>query len=134
MGYFVAYRHTGADPERLEELLPVVRDTLQKIGEVYCTYFDEADFQDKQLSARNIMDHAFAKIEALGGLFVLLDGPDKSEGMLMEIGYCIAKAIPIVVAKRAGVDNTYVDQMTDKSFNYSNADDLITGIKENCKG
>jgi nucleoside 2-deoxyribosyltransferase len=132
MGYFVAYRHTGADPEYLEELMPVVRDALQESDEVYCTYFDEAHFKSSGLTPRQIMDHAFQKIEELGGLFVLIDGPDKSDGQIMEVGYCIAKAIPFIVAKRNSVTNTYIDQMTDNSFGYDDIEGLKSGIKQYC--
>ena len=130
MGYFVAYRHTGADPQYLEKLLPVVRDALLESGqEVYCTFFDEAEFKSNGLSPRQIMDHAFKKIEDLGGLFVLIDGSDKSDGQIMEVGYCIARDIPFVVAKRNSVNNTYIDQMTENSFSYDDLEGLRAGIK-----
>ena len=130
MGYFIAYRHTGADPEYLAELMPVVRDALKESGEeVYCTYFDEAEFKSGGLAPRAIMEHAFSKIDELGGLFVLIDGLEKSDGQIMEVGYCIAKSIPFVVAKRNSVDNTYVDQMTEKSFEYKDIEGLKAGIK-----
>ncbi len=134
MGYFVAYRHTGADPEYLDELLPVIRDSFAECGEeTYCTYFDEKQFKTDGLNPRQIMDHAFAKIVEIGGLFVLIDGQEKSEGQLLEIGFCIAKAIPFVVAKRNSVTNTYIDQMTDNSFGYNDIDDLKAGIRKFCR-
>jgi hypothetical protein len=130
VGYFVAYRHTGADPESLASLMPIVRDELLASGQdVYCTYFDEAQFKSGGFTPRQIMEHAFQKIEELGGLFVLIDCPDKSDGQIMEVGYCIAKAIPFVVAKRNSVTNTYIDQMTDNSFGYDDIESLKAGIK-----
>lgn len=130
MGYFIAYRHTGAVPEQLEAMLPAVRDTFVEAGhEAYCTYFDEASFQDKGLGPREIMEHAFSKIEELGNLFVIVDSTEKSEGMILEVGYCIAKSIPFAVAKRKGVD-TYLDKLTDTSFEYKDTADLVLKIKE----
>ncbi len=130
MGYFVAYRHTGADPEYLNEVLTVVKDALQELGEeVYCTFFDETQFKADRLTPRQIMSHAFTKIEQMGGLFVLVDGSEKSDGQLMEVGFCIAKGIPFVVAKRNSVTNTYIDQMTDNSFGYDDIDSLKAGIR-----
>ena len=116
MGYFIGYRHTGADPAYLDQLLPAVRDTFLDCGvETYSTYFDEDNFKSSGYTPADIMKHAFSKIEEIGGLFVVIDGPEKSEGQILEVGYCIAKAIPIVVAKRRGV-STYIDQMTDRSL------------------
>lgn len=133
MGYFIAYRHTGADPAYLDELLPSVRDAFSNQGvDTYCTYFDEASFQAKQLAPQDIMAHAFSKIEELGGLFVLIDGEEKSDGQIMEVGYCLAKAIPIIVAKRRSVVNTYIHQMTSRSFEYDSLEKLAQGITTVC--
>lgn len=130
MGYFIAYRHTGADLKQLDTMLPAVRDAFAGKGkEAYCTYFDEASFQDKGLGPREIMEHAFKKIEELGGLFVIVDSSEKSEGMIMEVGYCIAQKIPFMVAKREGV-STYLDKMTSSSFEYKDVEELIAKIKE----
>lgn len=130
MGYFVAYRHTGAEPERLEAMLPVVRDTLVAKGEdVYCTYFDEANFKSDGFGPKQIMEHAFQKIEEQGNLLVVLDDTQKSEGMILEVGYCLAKAIPIVVARRRAVE-TYLDQMATVTFEYTDIPDLANQIKE----
>ena len=129
MGRFIAYRHTGADPERLEEILPAVRDAFAQRGEeTYCTYFDELEFKSSGMRPRAIMDHAFQKIEELGGLFVVIDGPEKSEGMILEIGFCIARAIPFVVAKKRGVTGTYIPDMTDYNFEYDGIEGLAKGI------
>jgi hypothetical protein len=129
MGYLIAYRHTGADPERLEQLLPAVKGAVENAGhQAYCTYFDEEEFQGNGHGPKEIMDHAFQKIEELGGLFILVDGDEKSEGMLMEAGYCIAKNIGFVVAKRAGV-TTYLDKMAERSFEYNDINDLVQKIE-----
>lgn len=130
MGYFIAYRHTGADSERLEELLPAVCDAIKAKGEdVYCTYFDEDDFRRDNYSPSEIMKHAFERIESLGNLFIVIDGQEKSEGMLLEAGYCLAKEIGFTVAKKAGV-NTYLDQLADNCFEYNDVEDLLVKIRE----
>ncbi len=133
MGYLIAYRHTGADPAYLDKLLPAVRDAFSSGGvDTYCTYFDEASFQQEHLTPEKIMEHAFTKIEELGGLFVLLDGEEKSDGQIMEVGYCIAKDIPFIVAKRRSVANTYIHRMTNRSFEYDSLEELASGIKTVC--
>src|SRR5579871_3573922 len=98
MEAFLAYRHTGESMEDLEALLGSTRDALARAGvNAYCTFFDEAEFQSKSLGARQIMEHAFATIDTKDMLFVVQTSDNKSEGMLMEVGYCIAKGIPVVV-------------------------------------
>lgn len=131
MGWFIAYRHTGVDAVELERLIPAVRDALQSdSSEVYCTYFNEGDFKNTRLGPVGIMQHAFSKIEEMGNLFVLIDSGQKSEGMIMEVGYCLAKQIPITVAVRSGVTETYIPDMTMDVIRYTDTKDLIYKIKE----
>ncbi len=47
----------------------------------------------------------------------------------MEIGYCIAKNIPGVVATKDTVEFTYVPEMGNKSFKWSDLDDLQSKIQ-----
>ncbi len=125
MGYLIAYRHTGEAAEKLNKLIPPVNDALLRRGiEVYCTYFDEDAFTDSGWSPRAIMNHAFRKIDEMGGVFVVQDSTEKSEGVILEVGYCVAKGLPIVVAKRSTVTNTYLPEMADTSFEYSNIEEL----------
>lgn len=131
MKTFVAFRFTGEDPKVLEPLLTAVRDSLTNKGvEVYCTFFDEAEFQDKSLTARQIMDHAFAIIDNTDFLFVVQTSESKSEGMLMEVGYCLAKHIPIAVANKKGITGTYVPQMADLLIEWESTEDLATKIQK----
>lgn len=130
MGWLIAYRHTGADVVYLNKLLPAIRDAFISVGvDTYCTYFDEASFQNKHLAPQDIMAHAFDKIDELGGLFVLVDGEEKSEGQIMEVGYCLAKGIPIIVAKRRSVENTYLHKMANHSFEYDTIEELTEQIQ-----
>jgi nucleoside 2-deoxyribosyltransferase len=128
---FIAYRHTGEKTEYLEELLGAVRDALAKVDvEAYCTFFDEAEFQDKSLEAYQIMEHAFSVIDESDMLFVIQTSENKSEGMLMEVGYCIAKDIPIVVAASSKVKQSYLSEMATASFKWDDLQDLQKLIKQ----
>ncbi len=131
MGYFVAYRFTGADTKRLDVLMPAVCDALKKSGqEVYCTYFEEDEFQKHGYGIKEIFQHAFDKLDEFKGLFVLIDSFDKSEGMLIEVGYCLAKGYDVVVAKKTGV-YTHLDKLAKSSFEYDDIEDLVKKIGEN---
>lgn len=125
MKTFVAYRFSGEDLKTLEPLLVAVRDVLKDRGvEVYCTFFDEAEFKNKSLSARQIMDHAFGIINDIDFLFVVQMSDNKSEGMLIEVGYCIAKDIPVIVATKGSVKNTYLPYIATQSFKWRTIEDL----------
>ncbi|MGB3023606.1 MAG: hypothetical protein WBB39_02255 [Candidatus Saccharimonadales bacterium] len=129
MKYFIAYRHTGEDPKRLDALLAPVKLAFERRGdEIYCTFFNDASFRARGLGPHEIMYEAFQKIEEMGRLFVLLDSVDKSEGMLMEIGYCIAKKIPITIAYNRAITDSYVPHMVSSTIAYSDIDELVASI------
>lgn len=129
MKYFIAYRHTGENPERLDALLTPIKQAFERRGdEIYCTFFNDTSFRARGLGPHEIMYEAFQKIEEMGRLFVLLDSVDKSEGMLMEIGYCIAKKIPITIAYNRAITDSYVPHMVSSTIAYSDIDELVASI------
>lgn len=126
---FIAYRHTGEDRRILEPILSSVRDELARLGVMaYCTFFDEDEFQNKGMGARQIMEHAFLTIEAKDLLFVVQASTKKSEGMLMEVGRFFG-AKPMIVARRTTVDSTYVPEMADVTYDWSTLEELVAGIE-----
>ena len=126
--YFIAYRHTGEDLMELEKRIHSVEIALAAKGiKAYATLFDEDQFIKNSYNAGQIMDRAFQKIAAMDGLFVLINGDEKSEGQLMEVGYALALKKPVVVARREGA-KTYVNELTNLSIEYSDFNDLSKKI------
>lgn len=48
--------------------------------------------------------------------------------MLMEVGYAIARDVPVVVATHMGVKNTYLPDMADQTIRYDSLQDLSSKI------
>ena len=131
MKAFVAYRFSGEDPAQLDRLLLAVTSALRGKGvEPYCTFFDEPSFRNKALGAKQIMAHAFSVIDDSDFLFVLQTSNERSEGMLMEVGYCLADRKPIMVATKVGVENTYLPQMATVAFEGTDIHDLYRQIQQ----
>ncbi|MFI5271084.1 MAG: nucleoside 2-deoxyribosyltransferase [Candidatus Saccharimonadales bacterium] len=130
MKSFLAYRSTGEDPEVIKPLLSSVREVFRNKGiDMYATFFDDKFFLHKDFSKRQIMDHALKTIEHSDFLFVLVTSDKKSEGMLMEIGFCLAKSIPIVVAIKDDVKDTYIPEIAQTYIRWSDTENLIETIK-----
>lgn len=129
MKSFIAYRFSGEDPKTIEPALTAVRDGLkfQRIDS-YCTFFNDLPDRDRNGDTKAIMQHAFKEIEQSDFLFVLQTSEAKSEGMLMEIGYCLAKNIPIVVANRAGIRSSYIHLLANKYFVWEDILDLTDKV------
>src|SRR3989338_7118515 len=128
---FISYRFTGEKLEDLKTLLTQVQNGLKEAGvDAYCNLFDE-DFETRSKNFKP-QDYVFDAFKILGGieiLFVVITSENKSEGMIMEVGYSIAKTIPVVVAIRNGVENTYLPGMANMVIHWSSIDDLVHKIK-----
>lgn len=128
--YFIAYGFTGESITELEKRISVAELGLATHGiKGYANLSEEDEFVRNKFTAAQIMEHAFQKIAAMDGLFALIHTGNKSEGLLMEVGYAIALKKPVVVAYQQDV-STYVPQLANVSIAYKDLDDLELKIKE----
>ncbi len=129
MRVFVSYRFTGVDKVAIDRLLAVACDALKTKGvEPVCVHFEVAGAAEGQLSPEEAMRESFRLVDKAGALFVLQDAPARSEGMLMEVGYCIAKGWPVIVATQQAVTGTYLPAMADVAVRWGDYDDLARVI------
>lgn len=133
MRIFISYKFTGEKIEDVTALLTPVCEVLKSAGhEPYVNFFDE-ELQPERLQgtfkAHDYMFHAFKKLTTQDAVLVLLNANTKSEGMLMEVGYALARGIPVVTAVKNGVTETYLPTVTTAAFGWENVDDLCTHIK-----
>lgn len=125
MKYFISYRHTGAEGPELDALQHTSKDAFDTRGdEFYSTYFDQETFNKSGMSAAQIMHHAFKLIDSMDALFVVVNSEHKSEGMLIEVGYCLAKNKKIIVAKDKAVQGLYFPTLATEMFEYDGLQDL----------
>ena len=130
MKAFIAYRSTGENQKLLKPLLNSVRDTLKAHGiDSYCNFFDEQEFIDKSYSPRQILLHGFKNIDKSDFLFVLQTSDNRSGGMLMEIGYSIAKCIPVVAAVKDGLEFKLIASAADTVLPWTDNQNLIEAIR-----
>ena len=96
MKVFIAYKFTGEAEEDLHKLLTPLRDALQQAaGAVYCNFFDDdLAVRSKNFKPQDYVFDAFKMIDTSELMFVILNSDDKSEGMILEVGYALAKIDP----------------------------------------
>ncbi len=130
MKAFISYRFTGEKVEALKALLIPIQDSLKKSGiDAYCNLSDDnLEERSKNFKPQDHVFDAFKIIDAVDILFVVLTSEDKSEGMILEIGYAIAKGLPVVVALKEGVEKTYLPGMAKLSISWNDIDDLLSKI------
>lgn len=126
----ISYRYNGEIIKDLEVLLVNVCSAFKFAGiNPYCVYFEHYK-NSRDRSPAEMMQLAFSHIDNSDFLFVIQASEARSEGMLIEIGYAIARDIKVVVATKKGVSNTYLPSMGDYAFEYVDIQDLIQQIKE----
>lgn len=129
MKSFIAYRFTGENPDELMPFLSAVRSALaQRDVDAYCSIFEEEQFLEDGLTALQIYQHAFQKLDTIDFLFVVITSPQRSEGMLMEVGYSFAKKIPLIVAHKRGVEGTVIPELAHTGIVWDTLEELIEKI------
>jgi hypothetical protein len=130
MKAFIAYRSTGEDPKLLEPLITSVRDALTDKGiDAHCLFFDEQIIIENNYSPRQILDYAFKFIDGSDFVFALQSSDNKSGGMLMEVGYSLAKDIPIVAAVKKGLEFKLISNVADVTLPWTDNSSLIEAIQ-----
>jgi len=125
MKAFISYKYTNEPIDKLKLLLSVVCDELDVAGvKPYCIFFEKAKGNIPQKSPPEMMQMAFDQISQSNMLFVIQSSELCSEGLLMEVGYAIAKDIPVIVATQSSITNTYLPGMAAQSVRYDNLNDL----------
>ncbi len=125
MKILVAYRFTGEDPAELAitmgKLLQVLRGNSH---EVYCSIEDEEWFKGSKRTNRDIMEHAFRKLDDVDVLLAFIRSDDKSEGMLLEVGYAFGKEKRFVLALKRGAKTTSIHEMADPLIEFDTIEEL----------
>jgi len=129
MKIFIGQRVTGENITNLKNESMKLVEVLKSNGhKPYCTFLESNGFDNK--SNKEKMDIAFKKIKDSDLFFAIVRNENRSEGLLMEIGYSIAKKKIIYLAINEDVQNTYLREIAKKVIEYKNFEDLLNKIKE----
>src|ERR1035437_2630057 len=126
MKTLISYKFTGETKENLENLIIPINDAFKKANiKAYCTFFDKNLAKiEKTFKPQDYTFYAFKLIDDIDFLFTVLNSDEKSEGMILEVGYCIGKKIPVIVAVKDGVNKTYLPGMANMIINWKDINDL----------
>jgi nucleoside 2-deoxyribosyltransferase len=131
MKIFISYKFAGENPEELEKLLNEISGVLRNSGhEVYSASEDEDLFVKKNFTAKQILNHALEKLDNSDWIIVFVRSNEKSEGMLIEIGYALAKNKKIILAIKKGVNLYFTEDIANQVIEFNNMDELNEKLKE----
>jgi len=129
MKFFIGQRVTGEDRNQLREEVKNVVSILEEKGHSgHCTILIGDSFEAK--SRKQVMEHAFRELDSSDAFLVIIRSEEKSEGLLMEIGYVLGNNKKIILCIKEDVKNTYIREIVDNIIEFSDIDNLYDKLKE----
>ncbi|MCX6790666.1 MAG: nucleoside 2-deoxyribosyltransferase [Candidatus Gribaldobacteria bacterium] len=130
MKIFLAYKFGGEDLQELTETLGKILAVLRSKGHtVYCSIEDEQSFQENKKTKLEILQHAFGKLDESDLILAFVRSSEKSEGMLLEIGYMLAKGKPLALALQQGVKTNFIQELANPLIKFESVDDLYEKLQ-----
>jgi nucleoside 2-deoxyribosyltransferase len=131
MKIFVSYRFSGEDQAELKKNMEGICQSLSNAGfDNSCSFFNEQMFQANKYSVQQIMEHSLKELDQCDALLAFVNSDQKSEGMLIEVGYAVAKNKPIILAKRKGINTHSLDGVATKVIEFEDLEQLGNSLKE----
>jgi nucleoside 2-deoxyribosyltransferase len=131
MKIFISYRFSDIPKEELEKLLnPVCKLFKSHNIQVFCDFYKDDYYKENGYTVRAIMDDCFSMLDQVDLVLCLVDTPKTSCGMLLEIGYALAKEKLIMVCSRNGCEIDTLCKMADENITYNSYDELLDKIQE----
>ena len=127
----LAYKFSGQDEEELVKILTRISSRLEKFGhEVYFACKEEDLFRNKNFTPKQILIHTLNNLDDADCLLVFVRSNEKSEGLLLETGYAIAKKKKIILVIKKGITRHFTEGIADKKIEFEDIDDLLNKLED----
>src|SRR5665213_1839035 len=114
MKVFLSYRFTGEDSAELKQIHEGIEKALLANGHTqWCSFGYEDYFKEQNYTNKQIMEHSLAELDKADTILAYIKSDQKSEGMLLEIGYALAKNKRFILAIKKGIKTTSIAQIAD---------------------
>ena len=122
---FISYRFTGEDPEQLKGIISQIHEAIEKAGHShYSTIFESEQFANLKFSSKQIMEKAFKEIDKSDLILFFIKSLEVSQGMLMELGYAIAKKKKIILAIQRDIKDIIFRRQIEEVIEFKDLEDL----------
>lgn len=130
MKIFVSFKFTGEDYEDVQKTMSQILTALRARGfEVYCNIESEEKYIKDKYTAQQIFADTLPNLDKSDMIFVFNNSENRSEGMLIEIGYALAKGKPIFLAAKKGITINSSKAVSTKVLEFEDLEDLLEKIK-----
>ena len=125
MKIFISYRFTRENQKILKEELEFIRSGLKLTGHSYWVSLDrQGIFRRNNYTRKQILKYALRELDKSAAILAFVKSNRKSEGMLIEIGYALAKKKKFILAIRKGIKTTFLREIADKVIEFKSIKDL----------
>ena len=125
MKIFVSYRFAGEDPDQLRILIHGICSSLEKAGhKPFCTFWHGDFYKGNGFTKKQILEHGLGELDNSDICLAFIKSEEKSEGMLLEAGYAIAKGKKFYLAIKKGVKTVFLREMADKIIEFETFEEL----------
>lgn len=130
MKIFISYRYTGEDLSILRGILEKITSLFEsKDHSVFCSFGHNDFFQKENYSYKQIIDYALKELDESDYVFAFIKSQEKSEGMLLELGYAYAKGKKIILAKKEDVHTTFIQEIAGGTISFTDLKDLYKKLE-----
>jgi nucleoside 2-deoxyribosyltransferase len=130
MKIYLAFRFTGEDPKVLDQELKLITNALTEAGhEVFCSFWKEQFYRDNNFGPKEIINYSLPHLAAANALVAYIKSPEKSEGMLIEIGYALGLKKKVIVAIKNGIQTNFVTTLAQHVMQFHDLADLQHQLK-----
>jgi len=131
MKIFIAYKFSGeVSREQLKENLTRLADALELSGhETYIHFRDAEKWGKINLSPDEIIHGALNELKNCDAILALVMTAEKSEGLLLEVGFAIAGNKKIILAIKKDTQAIFLRALADEIIEYENTDSLVAKVK-----
>lgn len=135
MKIYVAYKHLGENETQLRKTLENIAKEIHQSGHDTFIYFrDIQKWGNKEctLTPKQLIMKGFKELEKCDTVLAIVNCEEKSEGMLLEMGYAKAlkKKIILAIDKKLEKDFLrFIRGISDYTFEFKNQKDLKKNLK-----
>jgi len=130
MKIFLSYRFTGEKIEELKQIIGKICSSIEKSGHNHYCSFNSGDFyKSNKFTNKQIFEHALNELNGSDCILAFVKTEEKSEGMLLEIGYAKAKNKKFILAIKKGIKTTFLREIADRVIEFNDIEDLTKQLE-----
>ncbi len=128
---FISYKFTDEVLSELQENMAKISKSFRDKGHsIFCSIESEEMYQKNKYTVAQMMSHALSELSNSDAMFVYNSSDQRSEGMLIEMGYALAKNKPIILAAKKGININSSKGIATTLVEFDSLEDLLIQIKD----